>query len=377
MSDKGRSPSKALVIALALPIFALVYVTTFGARLWAAIRPAVAMFLGATVIGSVYAETAYRKTPTPVRAAAVVALSVALVFPSFSAPATVAAADPTDAVIAAAKAYLNHPFHIGDEGPKFFDCSGLVYRAFSDAGELPRIGGMRLRAAGYMQYFVSRGRFTKKESQAVRGDLVIYDKGEHIGIYLGDGKVISALVNPWGVSVHSLNGIHLPVSYFLHVNWGGGDSGDNNGGNGTGDNGNSGNGNGNAGNGDNGNGTPGDNNGNGQGIDNGGGNGDTGNAIGGPSVASGGDTVSTAGNGDGNNPGEGVSGGGSGAYAVGTMNLRVSADPSSRIIGWIGRGGSFDVIGQGTSPAGYSWFQVQTKSGKVGWVYSRWVKESN
>ena len=75
-----------LVIALALPIFALVYVTTFGARLWAALRPAVATFLGATVISSVYAETAYRKTPTPIRAAAVVALSVALVAPSFSTP---------------------------------------------------------------------------------------------------------------------------------------------------------------------------------------------------------------------------------------------------------------------------------------------------
>ena len=122
--------------------------------------------------------------------------------------------------------YLGDRFQIGAEGPKEFDCSGLVYRAFSDAGELPRIGGMRLRAAGYMQYFVSRGRFTKDESQAQRGDLVIYDNGVHIGIYLGDGKVISALINPWGVSIHSLHGIHLPVSYFLHVNWGGGDSGD-------------------------------------------------------------------------------------------------------------------------------------------------------
>ena len=94
MSDKGRSPSKLLVYTLALPIFALVYVTTFGARLWAALRPSVATFLGVTVIGSVYAETAYRKTPTPMRAAAAVGLAVVLVFPSFSAPATVAAAEP-------------------------------------------------------------------------------------------------------------------------------------------------------------------------------------------------------------------------------------------------------------------------------------------
>src|SRR3954470_10583306 len=225
MSVNGRSPSRLLVFALALPIFGLVYATTFGTRFWAALRPAVATFLGATVIGSISAETSYRKTPTPIRGAAVVALSVALVMPSFSAPQTVAAADPAESVIAAAKQYLDYHFQIGAEGPQKFDCSGLVYRAFSDAGELPRIGGMRLRAAGYMQYFVSRGRFTTNENDAERGDLVIYDRGEHIGIYLGDGMVISALINPWGVSIHHLHGVHLPVTYFLKVNWGGGDSG--------------------------------------------------------------------------------------------------------------------------------------------------------
>jgi cell wall-associated NlpC family hydrolase len=365
MSDKGRSPSRLLIIALALPIIALVYVTTFAARLWAALRPAVATFLGATVIGSVYAETAYRKTPTPVRAAGVVALSVALVLPSFGAPLPVAAASPSEAVISAAREYLGHRFQLGAEGPKTFDCSGLVYRAFSDAGELPRIGGMRLRAAGYMQYFVSRGRFTKDVSQAERGDLVIYDRGEHIGIYLGNGMVLSALINPWGVSVHHLRGIHLPVTYFLKVNWGGGDSGGN-GGNGGDDGGDNNGGNNNGGGGSNaidkpsvaG---PGDNNGGG---DNGGGD------TGGDGDNGGGDTG--GGDGQGAHPNPGVNG-----LAVGTMNLRQGADPDSRIIGWIGRGGTFKIIDQSTSPAGYVWYQVQTKSGKVGWVYSRWVKELN
>lgn len=335
MSDKGRSPSRLLVIALALPIFAIVYVTTFGERLWAALRPSVATFLGVTVIGSVYAETAYRKTPTPVRAAAVVALSVALVVPQFSAPQAVAAADPAEAVIAAAQQYLGDRFQMGAEGPKEFDCSGLVYRAFADAGELPRIGGMRLRAAGYMQYFVSRGRFTKDESQAVRGDLVIYENGVHIGIYLGNGQVISALINPWGVSVHSLHGVHLQVSYFLHVNWGGGDAG----------------------------GPPPGGNGNGNG------NGNGGNSVDNPSQAGG------NGNGGANNGNPGVKGNGTNALAIGTMEIHTSADPNARVIGWIGRGGTFQVTDQGTSPAGYVWYKVQTRSGKEGWVYSRWVQE--
>ncbi len=351
MSDKGRSPSTLLLFVLAMPIFALVYVTTFGGRLWATFRPAIATFLGATVIGSVYAETAYRKTPTPIRAAAVVALSVALVVPSFSAPAAVAAADPAQAVIAAAREYLGDRFQMGAEGPTQFDCSGLIYRAFADAGELPRIGGMRLRAAGYMQYFVSRGRFTKNESDAQPGDLVVYNRGEHIGIYLGGGKVLSALINPWGVSIHSLLGIHQTVTYFLRVNWGGGDSGDPGpGGNGNGNNGN--------------------------------GNGNGGNSVDNPShvgngTGSGNGTGNGTGDGNGNGNGQGIGNTSGSAVALGTMNLRVAADPSSRIIGWIGKGGSFNVVGQGTSPAGYVWYQVQTKSGKEGWVYSRWVKEQN
>ncbi len=346
MSDKGRSPSRLLVIGLALPVFALVYVTTFGARLWAALRPAVATFLGVTVIGSVYAETAYRKTPTPIRAAAVVALSVALVVPQFATPQRVAAADPAEAVIAAAQQYLGHPFQLGSEGPKFFDCSGLVYRAFSDAGELPRIGGLRLRAEGYMQYFVSRGRFTRDEAEAVRGDLVIYEMGVHIGIYLGNGRVISALINPWGVSIHSLHGVHLQVSYFLHVNWGGGDSGDPGPGPGGTGNGNGGNNNG-------------------------------GNSIDNPSQAGSGNNGGNNGggnNGGNDNGGQGVHGNDYTAVALGTMNLRAAADPSSRIIGWIGKGGTFKIVDKGTSPAGYVWYKVQTKSGKEGWVYSRWVK---
>jgi cell wall-associated NlpC family hydrolase len=364
MSVNGRSPSKLLVFALALPIFGLVYVTTFGARFWAALRPAVATFLGATVIGSLYVETAYRKTPTPIRAAAVVALSVALVAPSFSAPQTVAAASPAEAVIAAAKQYLDHRYQLGAEGPREFDCSGLIYRAFSDAGELPRVGGMRLRAAGYMQYFVSRGRFTKDASQAERGDLVVYDRGSHIGIYLGGDQVISALVNPWGVTVHSLHGVHLSVTYFLHVNWGGGDASnppDDNGGNSGGNNAK-------------------------PDVDKG-----SGNSIDHPDkVGNANPPDNNGGNGDGDNDGNGNSGGdgdtptpdpgvkpgiGTNAFALGTMNLRTSADPASRIIGWIGRGGTFKIVDTGTSPAGYKWFQVQTKSGKEGWVYSRWVQE--
>jgi len=161
----------------------------------------------------------------------------------FAAPSRVAAADPTPAapsttpttptaptpltpdqqrienVIAAARQYVGVPYRVGSEGPTLFDCSGLVFRAFSDAGLVDRIGGQRLRAAGYMRWFAAQGMMTTDESQAQRGDLVIYNNGAHIGIYLGDGRVISALLT--GVTVHSLHGISLPATGFLRPDWSG------------------------------------------------------------------------------------------------------------------------------------------------------------
>jgi cell wall-associated NlpC family hydrolase len=127
----------------------------------------------------------------------------------------------TENVIAAARQYVGIPYRVGSEGPSLFDCSGLVFRAFSDTGLVDRIGSARLRAAGYMRWFASRGLMTRDESQAQRGDLVVYHDGSHIGIYLGDGRVISALVNPFGVTVHSLHGVSLPVSGFLRPDWSG------------------------------------------------------------------------------------------------------------------------------------------------------------
>ncbi len=124
-----------------------------------------------------------------------------------------------EAVIAAARAYIGTPYRVGTEGPDTIDCSGLVFRAFSNASELGQVGGSRLRAAGYLRWFAQRDLLTTDVEQAERGDLVIYGAGEHIGIYLGDGRVISALVT--GVMVHSLAGITIPPTGFLAVDWSG------------------------------------------------------------------------------------------------------------------------------------------------------------
>jgi cell wall-associated NlpC family hydrolase len=122
-------------------------------------------------------------------------------------------------VIAATRQYLGVPYLIGTEGPYRFDCSGLVFRAFTDAGLGDRISGNRLRAAGYMRWFARQGLMTANEEEAQRGDLVIYNGGKHIGIYLGDGRTISALLT--GVTVHGLHGISQTVTGFLRPDWSG------------------------------------------------------------------------------------------------------------------------------------------------------------
>jgi hypothetical protein len=51
-----------------------------------------------------------------------------------------------------------------------------------------------------------------------------------------------------------------------------------------------------------------------------------------------------------------------------------SADPNARIIGWVRRGSTFSLLGEGNSPSGALWFEVRLRSGQSGWVYARWAR---
>lgn len=147
------------------------------------------------------------------RVSFVVALAGAMLF---SAAGPAAAASEADAVRRIARAQLGDAFRMGAEGPYRFDCSGLVYFAFSRAGLVDRIGNRRLTARGYLDWFRARGAVTTSNPHP--GDLVMYERAEHMGIYLGDGKAISALVNPYGVSVHPVKGyINKRFKAYLHV----------------------------------------------------------------------------------------------------------------------------------------------------------------
>jgi NlpC/P60 family len=410
-----RRSRRLLAYALAVPIIAVAYAAAFGSRIWNVLRPFVATVLGATVIGGVYADEALRRAPaTPIRAAAVFALAVVLVSPNVAPTPVYAADDPAQAVIAAAKNYLNHPYQSGAQGPRYFDCSGLVFRAFSDAGELPRIGGMRLLSQGYMRWFVSRGLFTTDESQAVAGDLVVWNHGTHIGIYLGDGKAISALINPWGVTIHGLHWIGEPVTYFLKVDYSNGSGGGDGTASGGGTSGSDNTGNGNTGNGTgNGNGSGNTGTGNGNNPGNSGGGDNTGGNAGNPSTPpvtpdtnpepgnplAGGnqgsvqngrlngtdfDTVTNAGDAQppaasstAANDTAAPSGQGSGkaiATGVTTATLEIHDGPHAddRVIGYITRNVTFEVVDQAKS-GGWPWLEIKMLNGKTGWIWAYWT----
>src|SRR3990172_971458 len=144
MSHNRRAP-KLLAYLLAVPVFALVYVAAFTTRLAMALRPAMATLLGISVIGSTYASEAVRRAPAkPTRAVAALSLAVVLVAPAVAQPPVAAAADPQQTVVDLTMSTIGADYRFGAEGPERFDCSGLIYWVFKEAGELPRIGGSPL-----------------------------------------------------------------------------------------------------------------------------------------------------------------------------------------------------------------------------------------
>jgi hypothetical protein len=149
-------------------------------------------------------------TATLIAVAAVPAMPVAVPASAESAAATSAAS----AVIAAARAQLGDPWRYAASGPDAFDCSGLVTYAFRRAGQLGRIGGGSYRSASSLYAYFSRRGLASRRGGRV-GDLVVYGGGSHVGIYLGQGRVISTLTS--GVRIHGVYALYQGFTAFLHT----------------------------------------------------------------------------------------------------------------------------------------------------------------
>ena len=105
-----------------------------------------------------------------------------------TAPATVpvAGAATGNDVVAMAKKYIGVPYVWGGTNPATgMDCSGFTQRVFKDLGiEIPRVVSDQMR----------QGTPVASLAQAKPGDLLVSFGGDHISIYLGNGKAIDAPV---------------------------------------------------------------------------------------------------------------------------------------------------------------------------------------
>lgn len=110
---------------------------------------------------------------------------------------TVEGSEKVKAIIAEASKYLGTAYVWGGSSPATgFDCSGLTHWAFKKAGvSIPRTSAT--------QYLASK-KISAAEARA--GDLIFFSYGSgvaHVGIYLGDGRMLNAQNN--GVVVESLD----------------------------------------------------------------------------------------------------------------------------------------------------------------------------
>lgn len=82
-----------------------------------------------------------------------------------------------------AKRQIGDPYRWGAAGPRAFDCSGLVQFAWRKAGvRLPRTTWAMLRAV--------KKKVSWRNLKA--GDLIFTSGGGHVGMYVGNGKMIHA-----------------------------------------------------------------------------------------------------------------------------------------------------------------------------------------
>jgi peptidoglycan DL-endopeptidase CwlO len=98
-------------------------------------------------------------------------------------------------VVQFAYAQLGKPYIYGSAGPGGFDCSGLVKAAWARAGKsLPHNAAMQWNSMAHIS-----------ASQLQPGDAVFYRSLAHVGLYIGNGKVIHAPTPGDVVSIAPVN----------------------------------------------------------------------------------------------------------------------------------------------------------------------------
>ena len=108
-------------------------------------------------------------------------------------------ADMREQILTVARKQLGDPYRAGGAGPNSFDCGGFTQFVFK------RALGMDIARTSWGQYEqVER----VKTKDALPGDLVFFFEGgaHHVGIYLGNGKMIDAPRPGKSISVNPISG---------------------------------------------------------------------------------------------------------------------------------------------------------------------------
>jgi peptidoglycan DL-endopeptidase CwlO len=127
---------------------------------------------------------------------------------------TAGASGARSRVVRIALAQRGDRYVSGGVGPSSFDCSGLVRYAYNHAGVGSRLGGGH-SASAMLAWGRSHGLTSRTNGRI--GDVVIYGNGSHAGIYIGNGRIISALNPRQGIRVTGLHALGAPFTTFIHT----------------------------------------------------------------------------------------------------------------------------------------------------------------
>ncbi len=154
-------------------------------------------------------------TPTPIPAPTPAPTAAPTPAPVAAAAATsVVKPNKAARVVKIALAQRGKRYRRGATGPRAFDCSGLVRYAYRKAGVSKLVGGGH--SARSMLRWARRHHLTSRSHPKV-GDIVIYGNGTHAAIYIGKGRVVSALNRRQGIRVTRLHALGARVTTFIHT----------------------------------------------------------------------------------------------------------------------------------------------------------------
>ncbi|HZJ58037.1 MAG TPA: NlpC/P60 family protein [Clostridia bacterium] len=106
-----------------------------------------------------------------------------------------------------ARKFVGYPYKWGTAGPNSFDCSGFTYYVYKQFGiDLKTTGSVAQRKVG--------SKVSKSDLKP--GDIVCFTSSSasgHVGIYIGDGKMVHASGKKTGVKISDINSGSYPKRY--------------------------------------------------------------------------------------------------------------------------------------------------------------------